>query len=107
MEFYKGFKHAKEKVCLGELTVPMTIAVDWDVKHKTNKQRINWKITMLQKSSLLRHALTCNMVHSMDPNTPCYNTDLDIALSCGLEKKNKHGILQRNYRKMTILWSFF
>ena len=35
-------------------------------------------------------------------NTPHYNTDLDITHSCN----SFHGILQRNYRKMTIEWSF-
>ena len=34
------FKFVQEKVWLGELTVPMTIAVDWDVKQQ-NKQKIN------------------------------------------------------------------
>ena len=39
------FKLAQEKVYLGELTTPMTIAGDWDVKqqnkqtNKTNKQK--------------------------------------------------------------------
>ena len=34
-------------------------------------------------------------------NTPRYNMDLDIMLAIFY-----HGILQRNYRKMTFNWSF-
>ena len=37
---------------------------------------------------------------------PPYNTDLDITQSCCGSQFFYHGILQRNYRKMTIKWSF-
>ena len=45
-------------------------------------------------------------------NTPHYNTDLNnntVILwlpKCIAMELFCHGILQRNYRKMTILWSF-
>ena len=35
-----------------------------------------------------------------------YNADLDITQSCCGSQFFYHGILQRNYRKMTIKWSF-
>ena len=39
------FKLVQEKVWIGELTIPMTIAADWDVKQQ-NKQTLvddDWK----------------------------------------------------------------
>ena len=39
-------------------------------------------------------------------NTPHYNTDLDITCHGVAKKKVNHGILQRNYKKMTIKWPF-
>ena len=40
-------------------------------------------------------------------NMPHYKTDLDITRSCcGSLIFHYRGILQRNYRKMTIPWSF-
>ena len=40
-------KLAQEKVCLGELTAPLTIAVDWGVKHQ-NKQTQNYSKTLIR-----------------------------------------------------------
>ena len=39
-------------------------------------------------------------------NTPCYNADLGLTRSCCGSHFFYHGILQRNFRKMTIVWSF-
>ena len=35
-----------------------------------------------------------------------YHSNLDILRSCCGSQVFYHGILQRNYRKMTIIWSF-
>ena len=40
-------------------------------------------------------------------NTPHYSMDLDITWSCCGSQIFYHGILQRNYKKITIKWSFF
>ena len=39
-------------------------------------------------------------------NTPPYNTDMDITQLCCGSQFFYHGFLQRNYRKMTMKWSF-
>ena len=39
-------------------------------------------------------------------NTPQYNTDLDIIRHVATPKYFYHRILQSNYRKITISWSF-
>ena len=48
---------------------------------------------------------THGTVHSLY-NTPHFNTGLDIAWSCYSSQFFYHGILQMNYRKMIIKWSF-
>ena len=49
--------------------------------------------------------IECTTVQSLY-NTPCCNRNWDITQSCCGSQSFYHGILRRNYRKMTILWSF-
>ena len=54
-----------------------------------------------QKTDFLTSGRICTVQFLY--NTPLYNIDLDITLSfCG-SKNFKHGNLQRNYKKMTII----
>ena len=36
------FKLVQEKVWIGELTIPMTIAIDWDVKQQNKQTNKHW-----------------------------------------------------------------
>ena len=48
------------------------------------------------------------MLHTVQSlyNTPNFNMNVNLTHSCCVSQFFYHGILQRNYRKMTIKWSF-